>query len=159
VPDLNIGRAGPHILSRATCQLTQLGAFPREEAIYFFALRDEENNFLNGSHKYTLTFPQGHLPPLEQYGFWSLTMYNESFLLVDNPLNRYLIRPGSGELTFAPDGSLTLYLQNEKPVGVPEGNWLPAPLGAFSVALRTYLPQKPIQEGTWFPPKIEKIQE
>ena len=27
IPDPKIGRAGPHILSRATCQLTQLGAF------------------------------------------------------------------------------------------------------------------------------------
>ena len=156
VPDPNIGRAGPHILSRATCQLTQLGAFPREEAIYFFALRDGENNFLNGSNKYILTFPQGQLPPLEQYGFWSLTMYTEFFLLVDNPLNRYILRPDTPGLTHAPDGSLTLYLQAEKPEGVPEGNWLPAPRDAFSVALRTYLPQKSIQDGTWFPPKIER---
>jgi hypothetical protein len=157
VPDPNIGRAGPHILSRATCQLTQLGAFPQEEAIYFFALRDADNNRLNGSHKYTLTFGKDQLPPIHEYGFWSLTMYNESFLLVDNPLNRYIIRPGQADLTYAPDGRLTLYLQSDKPSGVPEGNWLPAPSDSFSVALRTYLPRQAIQDGTWFPPGIEKI--
>jgi hypothetical protein len=155
VPDPNIGRPGAHILSRATCQLTQLGAFPPEEAIYFFALRDADNSFLNGEHKYSLTFPKGQLPPLNQHGFWSLTMYNEQFLLVENPLNRYILRQGSSDLTYAADGSLTLYLQAEKPDGAPEGNWLPAPAGKFSVALRTYLPQESIMDGIWFPPGIE----
>ena len=144
VPDPKIGQAGPHILSRAACQLTQLGAFPPQEAIYFFALRDAENNRLNGEHRYTITFTNDMLPPLHTFGFWSLTMYNEAFLLVDNPLNRYIIRPDQAELTFGQDGSLTLYIQAKKPVGAPEGNWLPAPVGVFSVALRTYLPQMAI---------------
>jgi hypothetical protein len=157
VPDPKIGTAGPHILSRATCQLTQLGAFPPDEAIYFFAMRDGENRPLNGSQKYRLTFPAGQLPPLHPLGFWSLTMYNESFLLVENPLNRYIIRPDQPDLAYSPDGSLTLYLQVEKPSAAPEGNWLPAPTGAFLVALRTYLPQRAIQDGTWFPPGIEKV--
>jgi len=157
VPDPKIGTAGPHILSRATCQLTALGAFPPAEAIYFFAMRDSENVALNGSHIYTLTFPNGQIPPLHPLGFWSLTMYNEAFLLVDNPLNRYIIRPDQPGLTYSPDGSLTLYLQAEKPAGFPEGNWLPAPKGAFSVALRTYLPKDVILDGTWFPPGIMKV--
>jgi hypothetical protein len=157
VPDPNIGRPGPHILSRATCQLTQLGAFPSEEAIYFFALRDAENNFLNGSHKYTLTFAKGQLPPLNQFGFWSVTMYNESFFLVDNPLNRFILRPDTAGLTYAPDGSLTLYIQADKPIGVPEGNWLPASREAFSVALRTYLPHGTIANGSWFPPGLKIV--
>ena len=156
VPDPKIGTAGPHILSRATCQLMALGAFPPAEAIYFFAMRDGENRPLNGSLKYTLTFPTGQTPPLHPLGFWSLTMYNEAFLLVDNPLNRYIIRQDQPGLTYNPDGSLTLYLQAEKPDGVPEGNWLPAPAGAFSVALRTYLAQDVILNGTWFPPRIER---
>jgi hypothetical protein len=154
VPDPDIGQAGPHILSRATCQLNQLGAFPPQEAIYFFALRDEANVRLNGAQAYTLTFPAGQLPPLNEYGFWSVTMYNEAFLLVDNPLDRYVIRPDTAGLTFAEDGSLTLYIQAEKPTAAPEGNWLPAPRGEFSVALRTYLPTKAILDGAWFPPGI-----
>jgi hypothetical protein len=157
VPDPKIGTAGPHILSRATCQLTALGAFPPAEAIYFFAMRDGENRPLNGNQKYALTFPAGQTPPLHPLGFWSLTMYNEFFLLVDNPLNRYIIRPNQADLTYAPDGSLTLYLQAEKPAGVTESNWLPAPSGSFSVALRTYLPQKAILDGTWFPPGLEIV--
>jgi len=157
VPDPNIGSAGPHILSRATCQLTQLGAFPPQEAIYFFALRDRAGNRLNGANQYTLTFPQGQLPPLHPLGFWSLTMYNESFFLVENPLNRYLIRPDTAGLTCAADGSLTLYLQAEQPADAITGNWLPTPDGDFSVALRTYLPQNVIQDGTWFPDGIVRM--
>ena len=157
VPDPEIGQPGPHILSRASCQLTQLGAFPQQEAIYFFALHDVENNRLNGANSYTITFAKGQLPPLNPHGFWSLTMYNEVFLLVKNPLNRYIIRPDQAGLTYGPDESLTLYLQAEKPAGVPEGNWLPAPSGVFSVALRTYLPKPEILDGTWFPPGLEKV--
>jgi hypothetical protein len=109
---------------------------------------------LNDSRAYILTFLPGQLPPLNEYGFWSLTMYNEVFLLVDNSLDRYIIRPDTAGLTFAEDGSLTLYLQADKPAGAPEGNWLPAPRGDFSVALRTYLPKKAILDGAWFPPGI-----
>jgi len=157
VPDPDIGRAGPHILGRATCQLTQLGAFPPEEAIYFFALRDAANDRLDGVRSYTLHFGPGQLPPLQQYGFWSLTLYSETFLLHDNPLNRYALRPDSPALTFAADGSLTLAMGAERPAGVPEGNWLPAPRSPFSVALRTYLPQQVIQDGTWFPPGLIQL--
>jgi hypothetical protein len=157
VPDPKIGQAGPHILSRATCQLTQLGAFPPQEAIYFFALRDADNNCLNGEHRYTITFAKDHLPPLHPFGFWSLTMYDESFLLVNNPIDRYIIRPDQEGLTYSQDGSLTLYLQAEKPMGVPEGNWLPAPEGVFSVALRAYLPQESILNGSWFPSGLNRV--
>lgn len=157
VPDPKIGQAGPHILSRATCQLNQLGAFPPQEAIYFFALRDADHIRLNGAQAYTLTFPPGQLPPLNEYGFWSVTMYNENFLLVENPLGRYIIRPDTAGLTLSEDGSLTLYIQAEQPVAVLEGNWLPAPRGDFSIALRTYQPQDVILDGTWFPQGIKRV--
>jgi hypothetical protein len=84
-------------------------------------------------------------------------MYGENSLLVENPLNRYIVRPNSPGLTYAADGSLTLYIQHAQPKGVPEGNWLPAPEGAFNVALRTYQPQVAIVNGTWFPPGIVRV--
>ncbi len=149
--------AGPYAYPQPRSQPVDcLGAFPPEEAIYFFALRDATGHRLDGSHTYTLTFPPGQLPPLNDPGFWSVTMYNEAFLLVDNPINRYLIRPDTRGLTFAEDGSLTLYLQAQQPDGIPEGNWLPAPSGLFSVALRAYLPKETIQNGTWFPPGLRR---
>jgi hypothetical protein len=143
---------------RAAVQATQLGLFPLQEAMYFFAYRDGANQLLHGDQRYTLTFKHGELPPLREFGFWSLTMYNDISLLVENPIDRYSIRPDSPGLTFADDGSLTLYLQADRPVGVPESNWLPAPRGAFNVALRTYLPQETVVNGTWFPPAIQCVE-
>jgi hypothetical protein len=158
IPDPRSGLAGPFPLMRAVVQATQMGLFPLEEAIYFFAYRDHEDQALHGMHRYTITFGKGELPPLQEYGFWSLTMYNDVSLLVDNPLDRYILRPDSPGLTFTSDGSLTLYIQKDKPEGVPEGNWLPAAAGAYNMALRTYLPQRTIVEGTWFPPAIERVE-
>lgn len=157
VPDPAAGLAGPYLLRRAVLEATQMGIVPLEEAMYFFAYRDGENRPLHGSGRYTLTFQAGELPPLNEYGFWSLTMYNDVSLLVDNPANRYIIRPGSSDLRFSPDGSLTLYIQIEKPEGVPDGNWLPAPADAFNVALRVYQPQQAVVAGAWFPPGLRRI--
>jgi hypothetical protein len=157
VPDPGSGIAGPFVLQRAVVQATQMGLFPLEEAIYFFGYRELEGQALHGSRRYTITFGPGELPPLREYGFWSLTMYNEASLLVDNPVNRYILRPDSPGLTFAADGSLTLHLQHDQPEGAPAGNWLPAPAGAFNVALRTYQPQVAIVQGAWFPPAIVRV--
>ena len=157
VPDPVAGLAGPYALRRAVLQATQMGIVPLEEAMYFFAYHDGAHQPLRGSHRYTLTFKAGELPPLHPFGFWSLTMYNDVSLLVANPANRYIIRPGAPGLTYGPDGSLTVYIQTDPPAGVPEGNWLPAPAGAFNVALRAYQPQQPVVDGTWSPPAIERI--
>ncbi|WP_428841137.1 DUF1214 domain-containing protein [Bradyrhizobium pachyrhizi] len=42
---------------------------------------------------------------------------------------------------FNPDGSLTLYFQNESPGADKESNWLPAPKGDFVLMLRMYWPK------------------
>jgi hypothetical protein len=157
VPDPAAGLAGPYLLRRAVLEATQMGIVPLEEAMYFFAYHDGEHRPLHGRHRYTLTFSAGELPPLHPYGFWSLTMYNDLSLLVDNPAHRYIVRPGTPGLTYGSDGSLTVAIQTDKPAGVPEANWLPAPMGAFNVALRTYQPQEAIVQGQWFPPAIVRV--
>jgi len=159
VPYRLSGLPSSSVLMRAAVQATQMGIFRLEEAIYLFAYRDGDDQPLSGEHCYTLTFAPGQLPPLEQYGFWSLTMYNDVSLLVANEANCYAVRPDSPGLTYGPDGSLTLYIQAHKPDAAPAGNWLPAPAGVFNVALRTYQPQTAIVEGTWFPPAITRVRE
>lgn len=158
VPAPSSGIAGGAVLTRAAVQATQMGLFPLKEAIYFFGYRDAGGEALHGRDSYTITFKAGELPPLRQYGFWSLTMYGENSLLVANPLARYCLRPDTEGLTYAADGSLTLYLQHTQPQDAPVGNWLPAPEGTFNVALRTYQPQDAIVDGTWFPPAIVRIE-
>jgi hypothetical protein len=155
VPDPNTGRDSADYVGRAIVQITQIGSFAPEEAMYFVGRFDAEGAWLDGRNSYRLTFPKGQLPPVDPRAFWSLTMYDgETNLLVANPLRRHILRPSSPGLETSPDGSLTLHMSHRKPDGVPEGNWLPAPPGPFTVTLRTYLPSARIQHGDWFPAAI-----
>jgi hypothetical protein len=157
VPDPRSGRPGPYIADRAVIQATAMGAFVNEEAMYFFAYRDGAGELLDGRNVYRLRFAAGQLPPLDEPGFWSLTMYNASAFLVANPIDRYTVRPDTPGLAYEPDGSLVITMAATRPDDVPEGNWLPAPEGPFNVALRTYLPKSAIVDGTWFPPAIAPV--
>jgi hypothetical protein len=154
VADPTAGRAGPHLLDRAVTQANAMGAFINDEAMYFFAYRDRNGRLLDGGSHWTLTFPSGGLPPIGEGAFWSVTMYDERNLLVANPIDRYVIRPDTPGLQYDLDGGLTIHLAADRPDDVPDGNWLPAPRGAFNVALRTYFPLAPIRDGSWFPPGI-----
>jgi len=116
---------------------------------------------LDGSkHGYTLTFAKDQYPPVN--AFWSVTMYDGSTqLLVDNPINRYLINsPMMPKLKKNADGSLTLYIQKDSPGKAKESNWLPAPDGPVYLVMRLYSPKTeppsilPPGEGTWQPPAI-----
>ena len=62
-------------------------------------------------------------------------------------------------LKYDPDGSLTIYIQNERPGAGKEANWLPAPRGAFNLTMRLYAPKSEALTGKWNPPPITKIQE
>lgn len=154
LPKANNAKHGPHSLDRSVAQLLHIGVLPVEEALYFISYRDGSGAPLDGRKSNRLTFAKGQLPPIDPRAFWSLTMYNEKSLLVDNPLQRYAIRPDTEGLTFGEDGSLTLYLQHERPGNALPGNWLPAPDGTFIVALRCYMPQPAALDGSWFPPSI-----
>jgi hypothetical protein len=111
-------------------------------------------------HDYTLTFAKDQYPPVN--AFWSVTMYDgKTQLLVDNPLNRYLINsPMLPKLKKGADGSVTLYIQKDSPGKDKESNWLPAPNGPVYVVMRLYWPKTeppsilPPGEGTWKPPAI-----
>jgi hypothetical protein len=63
----------------------------------------------------------------------------------------------ANELTFAADGSLTLHLSHKPPAGKEErDNWLPAPEGQFALIVRTYVPTKPILDGSYKLPNVNK---
>jgi hypothetical protein len=136
-----------------------LGIFgnSKEEAMYPMYAVDADGQKLDGSHRYSLRFAPGQLPPVR--AFWSLTMYElPSQLLVANPLNRYLLNtPMLPQFTSDADGGLTLYIQNESPGKDKEANWLPAPKGPFFIAMRLYWPKPEAIEGTWAAPPV-KIQ-
>ena len=131
------------------------------EAMYPMTRVDVKGETLDGSkHNYTLTFAAGQFPPVN--AFWSVTMYDgKSQLLIDNPINRYLINsPMLPGMQKNADGSLTLYIQKDSPGKALEANWLPAPDGTIYLVMRLYWPKTeapsilPAGEGTWSPPGI-----
>ena len=130
-----------------------------EEAIYHGYFVDGGGAPLNAAQKrYVLKFEKDKLPPAE--AFWSMTMYDgKTQLLVDNPLNRYLINsPMLPQLKTDADGGLTLYVQHNKPAAAEESNWLPAPAGPFFLVLRLYQPKPEGISGAWHVPPLNPIQ-
>jgi hypothetical protein len=121
-----------------------------DEANYTGYFSDSKGQPVNAAtHNYTLHFDKGELPPAK--AFWSLTMYDgKTKLLVDNPLNRYLINSRMlNSLQRDSDGGLTLYVQHESPGKDKESNWLPAPNGPFYGVLRIYMPEAAVSNGDW----------
>lgn len=140
---------------RAAAALAGIYGNDAVEALYPFAATDDKGQKLDGSkHNYTITFPAGSFPPVN--AFWSVTMYDgKTQLLIDNPINRYLINsPMLSNMKANADGSMTIYVQNTSPGPDKESNWLPAPNGPIYVVMRLYLPQQSALDGSWKPPAI-----
>jgi hypothetical protein len=130
----------------------------KQEAMYPIYAIDGDNQKLDGTHRYSLRFAPGQLPPV--HAFWSVTMYDlPASLLVANPINRYLVNsPMLPHLKTDTDGGLTLLIQNESPGKEKEANWLPAPKGPFFMAMRLYWPKEEAMEGKWTQPPLKKAE-
>lgn len=133
------------------------------EAVYPLGRLDVDGNTIDTSkHNYTLTFAAGEMPPVN--AFWSVTMYyGKSQLMVENPLNRYLVNTAmTSDMKKNSDGSLTIYIQKDSPGKDREANWLPAPNDTAYLVMRLYWPKPateavsvlPVGKGTWKPPGI-----
>ncbi len=151
-------------LNRAGVAKAGIYANDPAEAMYPATRKDSTGETLDGSkHSYTLTFPAGHFPPVN--AFWSVTMYDgKSQLLIENPINRYLINsPMLPNMKENDDGSLTIYLQKDNPGPDKEANWLPAPNDTIYLVMRLYWPKTeapsilPPGEGSWKPPGIVQV--
>jgi hypothetical protein len=116
---------------------------------------DAEGKPFDGNHKYQIRFAADALPPVG--AFWSITAYNASKFLIDNPINRYVINsPMLPALKKDADGGFTLYLQHESPGSDRESNWLPVSQDTFNLAFRTYQPGQAILDGTWQAPPVTR---
>jgi len=130
----------------------------KEEAVYPPYFVDSQKRPLDASsNRYVLRFEKDQLPPAA--AFWSLTMYDgKTQLLVDNPLQRYLLNSSMGKsFQYGEDGSLTLYLQKDSPGAKLESNWLPAPAGPFYAIMRIYLPKTEVLDGRWKQPALTRV--
>jgi hypothetical protein len=149
-----LGEYGTDYAKRAHTALVLLGANLDADSVYPRAAVDSEGRPLNGHHRYRLRFPPGELPPVR--GFWSLTLYNDKQLFVDNPIDRYAIGDRD-DLGPGPDGSVDIVIQHDEPGEHLESNWLPAPTGSFNVILRAYWPEQSILSGSWTPPSLVRL--
>ena len=77
-------------------------------------------------------------------------------LLIDNPINRYLVNGLTlPDLKKNADGSFTIYMQKDSPGAVKDLNWLPAPDGPMYVVMRIYWPKETALNGSWKPPAVQ----
>jgi len=152
---VNNAEWGTDYLSRTTISKGDMFENSVGETKYLATNDDGRGQQLDGRNVYTVTFAKGQTPPVK--GFWSLTLYNAEHFFNPNPLKRYSLGTKDKNLKYNADGSLTLYAGAKSPGADKESNWLPAPEGAFSLFIRAYWPEKPIIDGTWAPPTIQKV--
>ena len=126
-----------------------------EEVIYYKAFVDPQGQPLSGDHAYTLRFTKEQLPAQFATYFWSVIAVDSvERRVLPNALKRYLLNKES-KLRYAPDGSLTLHLADQKPADAPQGNWLPTPKGqGYSLTFRFYRPQGAVAQRSYFPPAL-----
>lgn len=151
------GIYGTDYLTRALITAIGLGANRPQDAVYPTSEGDAAKQSYDGSKSYVIHFEKGKLPPVN--GFWSITMYNQDYFFVDNPLNRYTLS-SRNKFKMNSDGSVDLYLQHQNPGGDKEANWLPAPAGKFILMLRMYWPTDKtpsIINGTWTIPAVQEV--
>ena len=153
-PKRGIGNFGRKFLLRADISERALGANVRAEAVYPLTSTDRRGRPLSGANRYVLRFKRGQLPPVN--AFWSLTLYGPDRFLVENPIGRYALGNRSPGLRRNADGSLDVLLQRTAPAG-REANWLPAPAGRFSLALRLYEPKRSVLNERWPLPTITRV--
>lgn len=127
-----------------------LGGNLMQDAMYYWLKADSSGAVLNGVNSYVVHFDAAQIP--QSKAFWSLTVYDQGFMLPRGlPYNRHVLN-SSSPLVFNPDGGLDFYLQPTRPGPEREANWLPTPNGEFFMILRVYWPGKLHLSHRWVQP-------
>jgi hypothetical protein len=156
VPNSDTGRFGDDYEWRAITAVYGLAANVPAEALYIVGVLDANHARLDASKDYVIHFAADALPPARF--FWSLTMYDNDFSLVPNPLGRYALANHIPGLKFNADGSLDIYVSHARPAADEVSNWLPAPAsGPFEITLRLYGPRTSAVSGTYTYPVITPV--
>jgi hypothetical protein len=153
----NIGDWGRHVIDRAGITEFIQYANNISAAAYYHAFKDGAGRPLDGTDPigYVLTFRKDQIPEAKR--FWSITAYTpQAIELVANPANKYAVASYTPRLVYNTDGSITVYLAQQLPAGVPYANWLPIPKGAFNIMLRVYGPEGKVAHNAYIPPAIRR---
>ena len=153
-----VGNYGVDYIARALITYGGIWANVMPEVLYYRASTDGRGARLRGDNSYTLTFSKEQLPQSFAKYFWSVIAVDTThFRVLPNPQNKFLINR-EAKPQYNSDGSLTLYFSAEKPVGAPDGNWLPTPKGSvYRLTFRFYGPIDGVANGTYFPPPLVKL--
>jgi hypothetical protein len=147
------GRAGYDLGLRAALARYVTGAQVSDQVIYPNTSVDDKGEPLTGTQKYVLHFDAGKLPPVAV--FWNMAMYASDMFFVDNDFGRYSIGSTTDGIKHNADGSLTVYIQKDKPADT--SNWLPAPASNFNLTMRFYGPQTRVLDGSYRLPAVKRI--
>jgi len=135
--------ADPYL--RARVAKVALLALTNSEALYFFAVADDDGNPLRCDQSYRVEGRDF------DSRWWSITAYDADTFLILNQQDRYSYNMTNLERTA--DGGYTIFLaRSPRP-----GNWIPTGDGeTFSLALRIYNPAPAVHEhvGTIALPRI-----
>ncbi len=153
-----VGEYGLDYTARTLVNNGGIWANIKPEVLYYRGGKDADGDDLSGDHVYKMTFPKDELPTRFAKYFWSvIAVDNVRFRVLPNPLDRFLLNDQTHP-EYGNDGSLTLYFASEKPLGAPDGNWLPIPRGQkFRLTFRFYGPLDGVSNGTWWPPALVKV--
>ena len=155
---LVVGNYGEHYWIRSAANLVGIWANSADEVIYYVCTQDNNGDPLAGNQSYRMHFAADQRPDRVVDSYWSIILVSlPDFRVVPNPGNRFNLNSYS-PLVLNQDGSLDLYFSPERYENIPVENWLPTPEGAaFSLTLRTYVPQDAVKQGQWFPPPLTKL--
>lgn len=146
---------GHDYLTRLAIAKSNIFVNQNAETTYIYQYRDADGKRLSGANRYQIRFKKGELPPVR--GFWSLTIYNSEHFFDINDIQRNSTGTKNKELKFAADGSLTIYVQRNRPAADLVANWLPSPAGDFAMTLRAYWPDDKLAKGDWVPPPVDRM--
>lgn len=149
------GRAGYDLALRAAFASNLLGANVSGELFYPNVRVDEKGRLLSGANKYVLRFDRDKIPPVSV--FWNMSMYDDKEFFIENAFKRYSIGSTTDGLKADKDGSITIYIQHDKPDKAKQSNWLPAPAGSFNLTMRLYGSQSPILDGSYRLPAVKRV--
>lgn len=153
-----VGNYGADYRARAGADLLGIWANNTGEVVYFTAIRDGNEQPLDGGKSYVISFPPGALPEEEVNAYWSVILVSvPDYRVIPNTLKRYNLNNVS-KLKREPDGGLKIAIGPKPVAGVAESNWLPSASGKpFSLTLRLYVPKEKVLKGQWSPSPITPV--
>ena len=159
----NIGNFGTEYDYRAFCALNYLCAHPNSSCVTYFKYKDDNDYTLNGSSTYRMRFKESRFPPLEESGFWSITLYDSTNHLITENDNKVFTINNLTELEPDEAGYTDIYLTpvaSSSTNASLSANILPTPKGKqFHLLMRIYLPNEAAINGFWSAPIITRVEE